>query len=331
MKTNKKGNLLIGFIILLSVVVLITLIGLFALRTPPLVLQGEAEATEVRVSGKLPGRILELKVKVGMQVNKGDTLVIIDSPEINAKLQQAQAAEDAAKAQNMKAIKGARKEQIAGAYEMWQKALVGVDLAKKSYNRVQNLYDKGVLPAQKRDEAEANYRAAEATAKAAQSQYDMALNGADKEDKEAALALVNRAKGAVAEVQAYLPERQLTAPISGEISDIFPKTGELVGTGSPIMTIVDLNDAWVTFNVREDLLSKITMGSTLPAKVPALGNAEVNLEVYYIKAMATYADWKATKVAGQYDSKTFEVRARPASKVEGLRPGMTVLVEWAKL
>lgn len=331
MKTNKKGNLLIGFIILLSVVILITLIGVFALRKQPLILQGEAEATEVRVSGKLPGRILELRYKEGMPVQKGDTLVIIDSPEINAKLMQAQAAEDAAQAQNAKAIKGARSEQITGAYEQWQKALVGVDLAKKSYDRVQNLFDKGVMPAQKRDEAKANYDAAVATAKAAKSQYDMAKNGAENEDKEAALAMVNRAKGAVAEVESYLPERYLTAPISGEISDIFPKLGELVGTGSPIMNIVDLSDTWITFNVREDLLSKIQMGKEMQATVPALGNTNITLQVYYIKPMASYADWKATKVSGQYDSKTFEVKAKPTTKVENLRPGMTVLVEWEKL
>lgn len=331
MKTHKQGNLLIGFIILLSAIVIITLIGLFALRKEPVVLQGEAEATEVRVSGKLPGRILQLNYKEGDKVQKGDTLVYIDSPEISAKLQQALAAEDAAKAQNSKAIRGARSEQITGAYEQWQKALVGVDLAKKSYDRVQNLYDKGVVPAQKRDEAEANYNAAVATARAAKSQYDMAVNGADVEDKEAAQAMVNRAKGAVAEVESYLPERSLTAPISGEISDIFPKEGELVGTGSPIMNIVDLSDAWITFNVREDLLSKIEMGKQMPATVPALGNKNVTLEVYYIKAMASYADWKATKVSGQYDSKTFEVRARPTEKVENLRPGMTVLVKWDNL
>ncbi|MDR1055508.1 MAG: efflux RND transporter periplasmic adaptor subunit [Prevotellaceae bacterium] len=331
MKTNKKGNLLIGFIILISVVIIITLIGVFALRKAPIVLQGEAEATEVRVSGKLPGRILELRYKEGMPVRKGDTLVIIDSPEISAKLVQAQAAEDAAKAHNMKAIKGARQEQITGTYEQWQKALTSVDLAKKSYNRVQNLYDRGVVAAQKRDEAEANYNAAVATAKVAKSQYDMAVNGAEIEDKEAALALVNHARGAVAEVESYLSERALTAPISGEISDIFPKEGELVGAGSPIMNIVDLSDAWVSFNLREDLLSKIQMGKTMQATVPALGDATIQLEVYYIKAMAAYADWKATKVSGQYDSKTFEVRARPTAKAENLRPGMTVLIEWVKL
>lgn len=322
---------MVGFIILLTVVIVVTLIGLFAVKKEPIVLQGQVEASEVRVSGKVPGRILELLVKEGAKVSKGDTLVLIDSPEVNAKLQQALATEDAAKAQSMKADKGARKELIAGAYEQWQKALVGVDLAKKSFDRVQNLYNKGVLPAQKRDEAEANYKAAEATAKAAQSQYDMAKNGAELEDKESATAMLNRAKGAVAEVSSYLTEVTLTAPISGEISDIFPKKGELVGTGAPIMNIVDLDDNWVVFNVREDLLSKLTMGKKVEASVPALNNEVITLEVTYIKAMASYANWKATKVSGQYDSKTFEVRAKPVNNVSDLRPGMTVLMNWEKL
>lgn len=327
----KKGNLLIGFAILLAMVVVLTLIGLFALRKEPIVLQGQVEASVVRVSGKVAGRILDFTVREGDKVSIGDTLVLIDSPEVNARLRQAMAAEDAAKAQSVKAVKGARKEVVAGAYEQWQKALVGLELAKKSFDRVQNLFNKGVVPAQKCDEAQANYQAAEASAKAAQSQYDMAKNGAELEDKESAAALLDRARGAVDEVSSYVQEASLLAPISGEVSDVFLKKGELVGAGAPIMNLVDLDDSWVVFNVREDLLSKLTMGKQFQARVPALNNELIGLHVSYIKAMASYANWKATKVSGQYDSKTFEVRARPVVKVKELRPGMTVLVDWEKL
>ena len=224
-------------------------------------------------------------------------------------------------------MKGARKEQIAGAYEMWQKAAVGVDIAKKSYDRVQRLFDKGVVTAQKRDEAEAQYKAAVAQSNAAKTQYDMATNGTESEDKAAALAMVNKAKGAVQEVRSYLHETCLTSPIDGEISEIFPKRGELVGTGAPIMSIVDLNDIWFVFNVREDLLCDMKMGSTFNVKVPALGNKTVRVKVTYLKAMASYATWKATKATGQFDVKTFEVHARPTGKVDGLRPGMSALVD----
>lgn len=324
---KKNEDLRRGFIALVIVIILIFVIGIYVNRPEPIIIQGEAVATEVRVSGKVPGRIKLFLTQEGKQVHAGDTVVIIDSPELTAKLDQANEAENAAKAQNKKATKGARKELIIGAFEMWKKAQVGVEIAKKSYDRVQKLYTKGVIPAQKFDEAEAQYKAAVATENGAKSQYDMAQNGAESEDKESALALVNRAKGAVNEVKSYLSETTLTSPIDGEISEVFPQRGELVGTGAPIMSIVDLNDMWFSFNVREDLLGKMKMGSIFIAKVPALNNQYVSLKINYIKALASYATWKATKTSGQFDVKTFEVRARPTSKVKDLRPGMTALFE----
>lgn len=326
-KQNKE--LRVGLMGLIIVIILVFIIGIYVYKPEPVILQGEAVASEVRISGKVPGRIKAFMAEEGSSIQAGDTLVIIDSPELNAKLDQATSAENAALAQNKKANKGARKELILGAYEMWQKSLVGVDITKKSFDRVQRLYDKGVLPAQKRDEAEAQYKAAAATANAAKSQYDMALNGAELEDKEAALALVGRAKGAVKEVESYLQETTLTSPIDGEISEIYPKRGELVGTGAPIMTIVDMNDIWFSFNVREDLLGSMKVGSTFKVKIPALNNQEVEVKISYVKALASYATWKATKTSGQFDVKTFEVRARPTQKVADLRPGMTALVEKA--
>lgn len=324
---KKNKDLRTGLIALIIVVILIFIVGLIINRPEPIIIQGEADASEIRISGKITGRINQFNVEEGSQVQLGDTLVIIDSPELSAKLEQANAAENAAQAQNKKAIKGARKEQIMGAFEMWQKVQVGVDISKKSYDRVQRLFDKGVVTAQKRDEAEAQYKAAVATANAAKSQYDMAKNGAESEDKEAALALVDRAKGAVNEVKSYFKEITLTSPINGEVTDVYPKRGELVGAGAPIMSIVDLNDIWFTFNVREDLLGELKMGKTFKIKVPALDNQIVEVKVTYIKALASYATWKATKTTGQFDVKTFEVRARPTAKVENLRPGMTALFE----
>ncbi|MFT3753866.1 MAG: efflux RND transporter periplasmic adaptor subunit [Paludibacter sp.] len=324
---KKNQDLRTGLFALIVVIVIIFIIGLIVNKPEPVIIQGEADVSEIRISGKIPGRIKHFLVEEGSSVKAGDTLVIIDSPELEAKLDQALAAENAAKAQNKKAIKGARQEQIAGAREMWQKALVGVDIAKKSFDRVQHLYDKGVVSAQKRDEAEAQYKAAVATANGAKSQYDMALNGAEMEDKEAALALVDRAKGAVNEVKSYIKEITLTAPIDGEITEIFPKQGELAGAGTPIMSIVDLHDIWFTFNVREDLLGELKMGKTFKVKVPALNNQVIEVKVNYIKALASYATWKATKTTGQFDVKTFEVRAKPTARIADLRPGMTALFE----
>jgi len=323
--------MLLAFLTLLLVIAVVSFIGWVVVKPEPIMLQGQAEATEVRVSGKVPGRIDKFMVSEGMNVNKGDTLVLINAPELNAKLLQATSAEDAANAQNQKAIKGVRAEQIAGAYELWQKAEVGVKLAELTYNRVQNMFKESVVSEQKRDEAEANYQAAVATSKAAKSQYDMAINGAEKEEKLAAVALVNRAKGAVSEVQSYLSETMLVSPIKGEVSDIFPKQGELVGSGAPIMNIIDLSDIWVVFNIREDLLSNIKIGRELEANIPALGAKNIRLKVTYIKAMASYATFKATKNNGGFDVKTFEVRAKPVTVVDGLRPGMSVMVNYEKL
>ncbi|HBL32880.1 MAG TPA: hemolysin secretion protein D, partial [Porphyromonadaceae bacterium] len=318
-KTENVRNLQIALVGLIVVIVVLFIIGWIVYKPEPIVIQGSAEASEVRVSGKIAGRIQEFLVEEGQRVEQGDTLVLIDSPEIYAKLAQATAAQNAAMAQDRKAQKGARTEVIQGAYEMWQKAEVGVNIAKKSYDRVQRLFDKGVVTAQKRDEAEAQYQAAVAQSAAAKSQYDMAKNGAETEDKDAALALVNRAQGAVQEVEAYMKEIALTAPISGEVTEIFPKQGELAGTGAPIMNIVNLDDVWFSFNVREDLLKDMKKGSEITVKLPALDNREVKLQITYIKAMASFATWKATKTTGDFDLKTFEVRAKPAEPIKDLR------------
>jgi HlyD family secretion protein len=333
MKTLNKRNagMLWAFITFLSVIILVSISGWLFLKPQPEMLQGEIDATETRISGKVPARIHKILVEEGSQVKIGDTLVILESPELEAKLMQASSAESAAMAQNRKAIKGARQEQIVAAYEMWQKAEVGVGFAKKTFDRVQNMFNDGVVSAQKRDEAEAAFNAAIAASKAAKSQYDMALNGAEAEDKHAALAMVDRARGAVSEVQAYLSETVLLSPVNGEVSDIFPQTGELVGSGAPLMSLVDLADVKAIFSIREDKMPLIQKGKEFEAVVPALGNKKIKFKVSYIKAMAGYATYKPTKSNGGFDVKTFEVHARPVGESSGLLPGMSVLVEYNSL
>lgn len=324
---SQNSNMLLAFLTLLGVIAIVAIVGFFMLSKGPDIIQGQAEATEYRVSSKVPGRIAEFRVKEGESVKAGDTLAILEAPDVVAKMAQAQAAEAAAQAQNEKALKGARTEQIQAAFEMWQKAKAGLEIAEKSYNRVKRLAEQGVLPAQKLDEATAQYHAATATEKAAKAQYTMAKNGAEREDKLAAAALVDRAKGAVAEVRSYVKETYLIAQTPGEVSEIFPKAGELVGTGAPIMSIANLQDMWISFNVREDMLKNLKMGAEFEAFIPALDNQTVKLKVNYLKDLGTYAAWKATKTTGQFDLKTFEVRARPVNSVEGLRPGMSVIIK----
>ena len=323
---SQHNNILLAIAGFIAVVIIVALIGFLALGRDPNVIQGQVEVSEYRVSSKVSGRILELRVSEGDFVKAGDTLAILDAPEVRAKMEQARSAESAAAALELKAQNGARKEQIQGAFSVLQQAKAGYEIAEKSYQRIQRLYDEGVVSAQKRDEVYANYKAMEAQMKAAQSQYDMAVNGARMEDKLAAAAQVGRAKGAVQEVNSYIHETVQIAQKEGEVSDIYPKVGELVGTGSPIMSIAVMDDMWGTFNVREDQLNGMKVGTEFSAFVPAF-NKEIKMKVYYLKDQGSYAVWKATKANGQYDLKTFEVKARPVEKLDGLRPGMSLIIK----
>ena len=327
---TQHNNILLAVLGFVSVVVVVGLIGFFLLDRSPETIQGEVEVSEYRISSKVPGRILELRVKEGDYVHVGDTLAILDAPEVQAKKTQAQSAEDAAAALSDLAQAGARQEQVSGAYQLWQQAKAGLEIAQKTYERVQRLFDEGVMTAQKRDEALANYKALQAQEKAAKSQYDMAGNGARQQEKRAAQAQVNRARGAVQEVQSYIRETVQISNVEGEVSSIYPKVGELIGTGSPIMSISVMSDLWGTFNVREDQLNGLKIGDTFTAFAPAF-NKEIKMKVFYIKDEGSYAVWKATKANGQYDLKTFEVKARPEEVFEGLRPGMSLIIKEKKV
>ncbi len=331
METKKrKVSLATGLILLVVLIVAVALTGLFLLPQPPLVLQGEAEATQIRISGKLPGRVMEFMVTEGEHVEVGDTLVHIYSAIAEAQLFSANAMHTAAEAENRKVDAGAREEVIHSAQELMLQAQAALTIAEKSYRRIASLYEKGVVSEQRRDEALAAYDMARAAESAARSQYEMAAKGARREEKTAAAALAAAAAGGVAEVEALLEDSYLTATHTGEVSEIFPAVGELVSLGAPIMNIVILNDMWVSFNVREDLLQDLAVGNEVTATIPALENRSVRLKVYQIKDMGTYAVWRATKATGEYDAKTFNVKARPTQPVEGLRPGMSVLLEERK-
>lgn len=323
---EQHNNILLAVGGFSAVVVIVALIGFLALGRDPEVIQGEMEVEEYRVSSKVPGRILELRVKEGDMVKAGDTLAIIEAPDVQAKMTQAQNAAEAAAAMEKMAKNGARKELIQSAFQLLQQAKAGFEVAEKSYNRIKRLYDDGVVSAQKYDETEAMYKSAEAQVKAAQSQYDMAVNGARLEERQAAQATAGQARGAVQEVTSYINETVQIAQMAGEVSDVYPKVGELVGTGSPIMTISVMDDTWATLNIREDQLKGLAVGTEITVNVLAL-DKEMKMQIYHMKDKGSFAAWKATKASGQYDQKTFEVKARPAEKIEGVRPGMTVILK----
>lgn len=329
--TNSTKSIVLGIGIIAILMVLIASAGFIFFGEKEDIITGQVEVDEIRIAGKVPGRIAEFLVEEGQSVKEGDTLVRIYSPEVLAKLEQAEAAKAAAEAQNQKAIAGARKEQKEGAYELWQKAKAGLEVAEKSFARVEKLFKEGVVPAQKYDEVLAQLKAMQATERAARSQYDMAINGAQREDKMAAQALVARASGAISEVDAYMKESALLAPSAGTVSEIFPHKGELVGTGAPIMNIADYTATRVLCAVREDKLAKIKHGSKLKATVPALGDKAIELSVVKMKDMGSYATWKATKPRDEHDLRTFELTLKPTTSIEGLLPGMTVVLDKGQL
>ena len=323
---SQHTNILLAILGFAAVVLIVALIGHLALQRDPEEIQGEMEVEEYRVSGKVPGRILVLLAKEGDFVQAGDTLAIIEAPEVNAKMVQAQSAADAATAMAQMANNGARKEQIQAAAQILEQAKAGLEIAEKSYKRMKKLHDEEVISAQKFDEAEALYKSAQAQVKTAQSNYQMAVNGAREEERRAAAAAAGQARGAVQEVRGYVKETIQTAQMAGEVTDVYPKVGELVGTGTPIMNIAMMDDQWATFNIREDQLKGIKVGQEITVRIPAL-DIEAKMKVTSMKDKGSFAVWKSTKASGQYDQKTFEVKAHPAEAIDGIRPGMSVILK----
>lgn len=326
---NRK-SLSLAFIVLLSAVVVITLIGLLTSRKPPIILQGQVEATEIRISGKLLGRIDSLLVREGDAVREGDTLVVINSPIVEAQYRKSEALHRATQEENRKVDRGTRRELVASAYQVWQAAKSQATLAAKTYERIHQLYADSVVPRQRYDEAEAAMLSARAAERSAYEQYRLAQEGLQREDREASRNLVDASASSVDEVGALLVDARLTAPADGQIAGIYPKRGELVAPGVPIMTLVTLDDSYVIFNVREDLMPYFRMGGQFAVSVPALARTDVPMTVYYISPLGSFATWESTKEVGSYDMRTFEIRLRPDLPVEGLRPGMTVLLEIEK-
>ncbi len=324
-KKQEERTLMIALGAIISLTIIVAIIGFLFLSPPLEIIEGEAEATSVRISGKLPGRVAHIYVSEGDQVKAGDTLIHIHSSLAEAKLMQAEAMQTAADAQNKKVDAGTRVQITQSAYDLWQQAIAAKTIAEKTYNRMESLFKQNVISEQKRDEALAAYQAAKASENAAHSQYLMAKEGAQKEDKTSAAAMATVARGGVLEVESILEDQYLTAPRDGVIDVIYPQEGELVAIGAPIMTLLRLDDKWVTFNVREDFLKDFTMGKTIDIMIPALGEKTTQAEIYYIRDMGSYATWRATKTTGQWDSRTFQVKARPIDSIPDLRPGMSVI------
>lgn len=321
--SRKDKALMLTIAIILLVIAAMAVIGFLFIKPEPDTVQGQGEATEVRVSGKLPGRVRHIYVEEGQHVKAGDTLVHIVSTLVDAQYDQAEAMEDAARAADAKVDAGTRSQIIKAAEDVWHQAQAGTGIARKTYERMEALFAKGVVSAQKRDEAKAAYEVAKSGEAAAKSSYDLARSGAQKEDKQAASAMVRVAKAGVSKANALLEDQYLTAPFDGEITVIYPNVSELVATGAPIMTL-QKDDHWAVFNVRETMLKDIALGTRLKVRIPALDKDTV-VKVFYIKDLGTYANWQATKATGDYDARTFQIKARPEKPIHNFRPGMSVV------
>ncbi len=326
---EKRANraLLVTMAVVVVAVALVAIIGFLFMNRPDEYIEGQVEGTTIRISGKLPGRVVEFYAHEGDTVHAGDTLAHIHSSIVEAKLGQAEAMHRAAQAQNKKIDAGTRSQIINAAANLLLQAEAALTITEKTYNRMENLYREGVVSEQKRDEAKAAYDAALAARDAAANQLSLAKAGAQSEDKVSAEALANAAEGSVNEVEALLEDSYLTAPADGTIDQVYPQVGELVSIGAPVMSLLKDDNRHVVFNVREELLNDLTMGKTIKVMIPALNKKEIDVTIYYIRDMGSYATWRSTKATGSYDSRTFQIKARPTERIEGLRPGMTVVYE----
>ena len=317
----------IVFIIFAAIVAWLSYTFWFAYQPKPVRMQGQIEAQQYNISSKIPGRIDEVKVKKGDAVKKGQLIFTILSPEIDAKLMQAMAGKDAAEALAEQAYSGARKEQIEAARDKWQQAKSAGDLMEKTFERIDNLYGAGVVAEQKRDEAETKLKGARFAENGALQMYKMAQEGAREEVKKAATGKALMAAGAVTEVEVYAADMQIESWHNGEVSQILLQTGELAPQGFPVVTIIDMNDAWAVFHVREDRLADYKKGSEFEATIPALGDATYRFKVDHVAVMGDFATWRATDGDKGFDMRTFELEARPVESIEDLRAGMSVLIE----
>ena len=313
--------------LVMAIVIWVSITFYRAYQPKALILQGEIDAQSYNISSKLPGRISKIFVKKGDFIHKGDIVFTISSPEVEAKLAQAKAAEDAAGAQKDQAETGARKQEIQAAEDQWKKAKAAEALMKATYERIERLYKQGVVSQQKRDEVYTKYKAAKYDSSAAKQMAIMAKEGARVEVKKAASAQERVYKAKVDEVNAYIKETSQRSFHKGEVTQVLIHAGELSPTGFPVVSIVDIEDSWARFAVREDYLKAFKKGKVFKAKIPALGEKSYAFKVTHIAVMGDFATWRATESGKGFDMKSFEVELRPLKPIKDLRVGMSVLLE----
>lgn len=325
MKFNKT-RIIIAIPILVSIAGIIVLAG-NSFSTKEIIITGIVESKSVDIASKIPGRVEIIIIKEGDLVKKGDTLAVLESKEMNAKVEQAKSAMQAAESKLAMVKNGARSEEKEAVSNLYEQSKHQFEYVSKTWARFQKLYKDSVISAQEKDGVEFQYKSAREQMEAAKAKFDMVIKGARTEEISAAEALYNQVKNAYIEAMAYFQELTIKAPISGEISNCIVDEGEVISSGYPIFSLMVPDDSYIVLQVREDQLPTIKKGNIYMGKVAALANAEIEFEVTYIASMADFATWKPTNQKGEFDLKMFEVHLRSKHPVNGLRPGMTVNIK----
>jgi HlyD family secretion protein len=316
---------------LIVVVVAVAVAGLSAwylLRGEPLLVQGEVDATRFDIAARVDGRVAEIPVERGQNVSAGAVLVKIDNPETLAKNQQALAAKIVAEAQLANVKVGTRAEVVAARKAELERAQSSVVLAQKTFDRVSQLAEHGNAPIARLDQATDTLHESQRNTDQAKSAYEQAVNGYTKEEHEIAVAAVKKAAADIAAVQSIIEQMVVYAPVASQVYQRNVEPGEYVSPGVPLITLIDLNDMWIHFDLREDLVKNLKVGDRFDVRIPALADRRVTVEVKLIATKGEYASWRATRATGDFDLRTFSIRAYPVDKVPELRPGMSAYLDW---
>jgi HlyD family secretion protein len=317
-----------GAILTLAIAAIAGLSIWYLVRPEPLVLQGEVDATRLDIAARVDGRVQEIPVVRGQNVAAGAVLVRIDNPETLAKLQQAQAAKLVSEAQLANIAVGTRAEVVAARKAAHERAQAAATLAQQTYDRIQELLGKGFASRAQFDQATDSLREAQKATEQAKYAYEQAVNGYTREERQIAVANVQKAAADIESVQSIVDQMVVYAPVASQVYKRNVEPGEYISPGVPLVTLVDLDNTWTHFDLREDLAKTVKVGDRFPVRVPALGDRTITVEVKLIATRGEYASWRATRATGDFDLRTFEVRAYPVEKVPELRPGMSVYADW---
>jgi HlyD family secretion protein len=314
-------------------IIFLAIIGLaiwYLARPEPLLVQGEAQSTRIDIAARVSGRLAKIAVARGENVAAGATLLVIDNPELVAELREAEAAKLVADAELSRINVGTRSEIIAQRKAEIDRATANLTLAQQTYNRTKQLAADKFAPMSKLDQDTDALTLAQKRLDQANSAYQEAVKGFTAEEHEIAEANVGKAAAKIETIRALVDQMTVTAPVASQVYQIPAEEGEVVTPGVPLLSLVDLSDAWLGFSLREDLTAGLKVGDRFSVRVPALGDREIVAEVRVIAAKGEYAGWRATRATGDFDLRTFAIRAYPVEKIEGLRPGMSVYVDWTR-